>query len=41
MALYFLLGTLTTEGRTKVLGNRDLVVEANRRVSIGCSEVRG
>jgi len=41
MALYFLLGTLTTEGRSKVLGNRDLVVEATRRVSIVGAEVLG
>lgn len=41
MSLYFLLGTLTTEGRAKVHGNRDLVVEATRRVSIAGAEILG
>ena len=41
MPLYFLLGTLTTEGRAKVHRNRDLVVESTRRVSIAGAEILG
>ena len=41
MSLYFLLGTLTTAGRAKLHGNRDLVVEAARRVSIAGAEILG
>lgn len=41
MSLYFLLGTLTSEGRAKVHGNRDLVVESTRRVSITGAEILG
>jgi uncharacterized protein with GYD domain len=41
MSLYFLLGTLTTEGRTKLNSNRNLVVEAARKVSVAGAEVLG
>ena len=41
MSLYFLLGTLTAEGRTKVHSDRNLVVEAARRVSIAGAEILG
>ena len=41
MSLYFLLGSLTTEGRAKVHRNRDLVVEATRRVSIAGAKILG
>ena len=39
MSLYFLLGTLTTEGRTNVHRNRNLVVEAARKISIAGAEI--
>lgn len=41
MSLYFLLGTLTTEGRAKLNGNRNMVVEAARKVSITGAEILG
>ncbi|PKB64583.1 MAG: hypothetical protein BZY80_02320 [SAR202 cluster bacterium Io17-Chloro-G2] len=41
MSLYFLLGTLTTEGRTRVHTNRNLVVEAARKVSGAGAEILG
>ncbi len=41
MSLYFLLGTLTHDGRTKVHNNRNLVVEAARRISINGAEILG
>lgn len=41
MSLYFLLGTLTTDGRTKVNNNRNLVVEASRKVSVNGAEILG
>ena len=41
MSLYFLLGTLTNDGRTKVHNNRNLVVEAARRISITGAEILG
>jgi uncharacterized protein with GYD domain len=41
MSLYFLLGTLTTDGRAKVNTNRNLVVEAARKVSVAGAEILG
>ena len=41
MSLYFLLGTLTTEGRAKIHSDRNLVVEAARKVSIAGAEILG
>ena len=39
--MYFLLGTLTTEGRAKLNSNSNLVVEAARKVSISGAEILG
>lgn len=41
MPLYFLLGTLTTEGRAKLHSNRNMVVEAARKISVAGAEVLG
>ena len=41
MSLYFLLGTLTTDGRAKLNGNRNMVVEAARKVTIDGAEILG
>ena len=41
MALYFLLGTLTTEGQQRVYDNPDLVVEATGNISVAGAEILG
>ncbi|PKB82954.1 MAG: hypothetical protein BZY88_03465 [SAR202 cluster bacterium Io17-Chloro-G9] len=41
MSLYFLLGTLTAEGRARVHSNRRLVVEAAMKVSVAGAEILG
>ncbi len=41
MALYFLLGTLTSTGQKMVHGNHELVVEAARDIEIDGAEVLG
>ena len=41
MALYFLLGKLTTDGQQMVHNNHDLVVEAAREIDVDGAEILG
>ena len=41
MSLYFLLGTLTTDGRQMVHDNRDLIIESTRTIQVDGAEILG
>jgi uncharacterized protein with GYD domain len=41
MALYFLLGTLTTEGQKRVYDNPDLLVETTGNISVAGAQIMG